>query len=117
MLSGKISALQRAMSSEEFRLLAEESKEKYDEMDAVITQLQQDKGALHYALIKAYNLLESLRSEVVHHEELRAVVDFSARAVKRDCNRLIIQDHDEVEAEGGSYLERTFDSAMLARIA
>ena len=106
------------MSSEEFRLLAEESKEKYDEMDAVITQLQQDKGALHYALIKAYNLLESLRSEVVHHEDLRAVVDFAARAVKRDCNRLVLN-HDEVdEAEDdGSYLERTFDSAMLARIA
>ena len=107
------------MSSEEYRLLAEESREKYQEMDAVITQLQQDKGALHYALIKAYNLLESLRSEVVHHEDLRAVVDFAARAVKRDCNRLIMQDLDEVdEAEDdGSYLERTFDSAMLARIA
>ena len=106
------------MSSEEFRLLAEESKEKYDEMDAVKTQLQKDKGALHYALIKAYNLLESLRSEVVHHEDLRAVVDFAARAVKRDCNRLVLN-HDEVdEAEDdGSYLERTFDSAMLARIA
>lgn len=106
------------MSSEEFRLLAEESKEKYDEMDAVITQLQQDKGALHYALIKAYNLLESLRSEVVHHEDLRAVVDFAARAVKRDCNRLVLN-HDEVDEveDDGSYLERTFDSAMLARIA
>lgn len=105
------------MSSEEYRLLAEESRVKYQEMDAVITQLQKDKGRLNYALIKAYNLLESLRSEVVHHEDLRAVVDFAVRAVQKDCNRLIIQDHDEVDGEDGSYLERTFDSAMLARIA
>lgn len=106
------------MSSEEYRLLAEESKEKYDEMDAVITQLQKDKGLLNYALIKAYNLLESLRSEVIHHEELRVMVDFATRAVKKDCNKLIIQDHDEVEAEeDGSYLEYTVDTATLARIA
>ena len=98
------------------RLLAEQSKEKYEELDAIITQLQQDKGRLNYALIKAYNLLESLRSEVVHHEELRVMVDFATRAVKKDCNRLIIHDHDD-DGEDGSYLERTFDSATLASIA
>lgn len=104
------------MSSEEFRLLAEESKAKFEEMDAVITQLQKDKGRLNYALIKAYNLLESLRSEVVHHEELRAVVDFATRAVKKDCNRLIIHDHDD-DGEDGSYLEYSVDTATLASLA
>lgn len=113
----KSPTLKRAMSSEEYRLLAEESREKYQEMDAVIIQLQKDKGLLSYALIKAYNFLESLRSEVVHHEELRVMVDFATRAVKKDCNKLIIQDHDEVEAEEGSYLEYSIDTSTLARIA
>ena len=106
------------MSSEEYRLLAEQSKEKYQEMDAIITQLQKDKGRLNYALIKAYNLLESLQSEVVHHEELRVMVEFAARAVKKDCNTLVIQGHDgDDDGEEGSYLEHSIDTTTLARIA